>query len=88
MIFPLGLAKCIKRRLRSSLNLYYQPSIYQAVFGEGHNMGFFSSLFGGGGSSDKKERLRHKGRYGQPGAFRKERNGDKVSRGSDGKYKK
>lgn len=47
-------------------------------------MSLFGWLFGG----KAKERLRHKGRYGHPGAFRKMRNGDRVRRGPGGKYKK
>ncbi len=50
-------------------------------------MGIFSSLFGGGSGS--KERHRQGGRYGKPGTYRKERNGDRVGRDSkSGKYTK
>ena len=46
-------------------------------------MGWFSN-------DDKKdERKRQEsGRYGKKGTYRKERNGDKVGRDKDGKYKK
>ncbi|VWX47979.1 hypothetical protein NOVOSPHI9U_100007 [Novosphingobium sp. 9U] len=54
-------------------------------------MGFFdfvAGLLGGSDSGGAKERYRHKGRYGPKGAFRKERNGDRVGRGKNGRYKK
>lgn len=53
-------------------------------------MGFFTDLLGaifsGGGSSD---RYRQKsGRYGKKGQYRKQRNGDLLGRGKNGRYKK
>lgn len=55
-------------------------------------MGFFGSLFGGsksgGGSGSKKPYRQETGRYGKKGQYRTERNGDRVGRGSDGRYTK
>lgn len=53
-------------------------------------MGIFSFLFGGGspgGGSDDRYRQKT-GRYGKKGTYRKERNGDRVGRGKDGRYTK
>ena len=35
-----------------------------------------------------KQYRQESGRYGKPGQFRKERNGDRVGRASNGQYKK
>jgi hypothetical protein len=55
-------------------------------------MGFWDllgRLFAGAGGGGGSDRYRHKsGRYGRKGAYRKERNGDRVGRGKDGRYKK
>jgi hypothetical protein len=53
-------------------------------------MSFLDWLFGGGsGGKSSNERLRQgTGRYGRKGQYRKVRNGDRVGRGPDGRYKK
>jgi hypothetical protein len=48
-------------------------------------MSILGWLFGGSGA---KDRLRHKGRWGPKGAYRKVRNGDGLPRGSNGRYGK
>lgn len=52
-------------------------------------MRLFDWLFGGRGDGVGKRPYRHKsGRYGKKGQYRRERNGDRVGRGPDGKYRK